>query len=209
MKNTPRFFAIEGIRSAGKHILAEGLELHFAGQGLDVVVTGEPSEGRLGGHLHKILDGKLPAPKTIFEFQRFCAEDQFEHIRRVIRPYSQLGNLVFSIRYWIWALAYGMLDGSVEQYLKLYRDVVGSEMIRPDLTLLLDLEIEEALQRIIEKAERDFDRFAKFLELYLLRANYLELAKRTDLGKIIVINADQDKQKVLEDAIAAIEPFLV
>lgn len=189
MKNVPRFIAVEGVGRIVQKILSEELEIYFIENGLDVVVTNEPSYGSLGHRIQKILDGKMPALKTSFEFQQLCVEDRFEHIRRAIRPHLQLGNWVLSIGYWFATLAQGMLDGSLEQCLKLHRDIIGKEMLHPDLTLLLDAPVEQ------EKFEK-------------VRINYLKLAAMPELGAAVVIDAGQDKQKISDAAIAALRPFL-
>lgn len=207
MKNTPRFIAIEGIDGAGKDTLAEGLEVYFAEDGLDVVVTNEPSDGSLGQHIRKILDGKVPAPPTNFEFQSLYVKDRLAHIRTCIRPRMALGSLVISVCYWLSTLAYGMLESPLERYLKLHSDIINGEMLYPHLTLILDLDVGEALGRI-QKAGRDFDWFAKAEKLEKIRANYLEFANRPELGKIAVIDANRSKEEVLESALCAIKPLL-
>lgn len=207
MKNTPRFIAIEGIDGAGKDTLAEGLEVYLAEDGLDIVVTNEPSDSSLGHHIRKILDGKAPAPPTNFEFQSLYVKDRLWHTKTCLRPRLALGSLVISVRYWLSTLAYGMLEDSAERYLQLHREIIGEEMLFPHLTLLLDLEVEEALEHI-QKAGRQFDWFAKAEKLQKIRTNYLELSGRSDLGNIVVLDAGENKEKVLESAIQSIKPLL-
>lgn len=202
------FIAIEGIGGAGKKTLAEALELQLAEKGVNVVVTAEPSDAKIGHRIRKILDGKLPAPKTNLEFQRLYVKDRLEHIRCVIRPHLNLGNWVLSIHYWLSTFAYGMLDGKLEEYLKLHEEIMGDEeMLYPNLTLLLDLDVDEALLRIQQSGQR-FDWFAKKEKLEKIRKHYLFLAERKNLGEIYVLDAMQSKEEVLKRAIAAIESRL-
>ncbi|QQG42836.1 MAG: hypothetical protein HYW15_01355 [Candidatus Giovannonibacteria bacterium] len=186
MKETPLFVAIEGVSSIAQKMLSEELEVYFAAQlGLGVVAVKEPSDGLIGHRIQKIIDGKLPALKTNYEFQRLCVEDRFENIRRVIRPHLQLGNCVLSIGYWLTTLAHGMLDGSLEQYLQLHRDIIGIEMIFPHLSILLDAPANSPL-----------------------RANYLWLAECGHFGNIHIINSARPEDETLSSAVAAIKPLL-
>lgn len=187
-----RFIAIEGV-SGGSKKLAEGLEFELATKGVDAVVIEEPSDGKIGHRIRKILNGKLPAPKTEFGFQLLYIEDRVEQIRRTIRPNLNLGNWVISAGYWLSTLAHGMLEDSTERYLQLHRDIIGEEMLYPDLTLLLDAPVEQ------ERLEK-------------VRLNYLwlGLAKTNNerFGNIAVINASKSKEEILTSAIVAIKPLL-
>lgn len=187
MKNTSRFVAIEGPGGAGKAALADGLELYFAEKGLDVLLTKEPSDGLIGHRIQKIIDGKLPRPKTNYEFQRLYVEDRGAHIS-AIRAYLQLGHLVLSVNYWLLTLACGMLDGEVEDYVRLHKEIIGEEMIYPHLSILLDAPVDVCLER--------------------LRCNYLWLAGSGRFGNIHIINSDRPKDEVLSSAISALEPLL-
>ncbi|MDP3935133.1 MAG: dTMP kinase [Candidatus Giovannonibacteria bacterium] len=200
------FVAIEGVRGTGRRTLADEIELKLAEKGIYTVVTEEPSDGEIGRRIRKILAGKSPMP-TNSEFLKLSVKDRAEHIRRTICPFINLGHWVISAGYWLSTLAYGMLEDSAERYLQLHRDIIGEEMLYPHLTLLLDLEVDEALGRI-QKAGRQFDWFAKAEKLQKIRTNYLELANRPDLGRIVVIDAGANKEAVLKSAIQSIRPLL-
>lgn len=180
-----RFIAIEGVEGVGKKILANALELELVEKRLDIIVTEEPSDGAIGRRLRKILAGKLPAPNTEFEFQHLFIEDRLEHIKRTICPFPNLGHWVISAGYWLSTLAYGMLDGNLEKYKKLHSEIIGKEMIYPDMTLLLDAPAGQ------EKLEE-------------IRCNYFWLAARGKVGNIAVIDAGGSKEEVLSSAIAVL-----
>ncbi|OGF64249.1 hypothetical protein A2661_00700 [Candidatus Giovannonibacteria bacterium RIFCSPHIGHO2_01_FULL_45_24] len=183
MKKTPLFVAIEGVSNVAQKALSDELEVYFAVElGLAAVAVKEPSDGIIGHRIRKIIDGKLPAPKTNYEFRRLCVEDRLEHIKTCIRPHILLGNCVLSVGYWLSTLAHGMLDGSLEQCLQLHREIIGEEMIFPHLSIILD-------------APED--------------SNYIRLAEAKCFGNIHVINFDGVSwEEVLSSAIAAIKPLL-
>lgn len=205
MPTRPFFVTIEGIDGAGKDTLAAGLRDHFSERhGIAVVITEEPSDDPIGRSIREMLDRKRPAPATNYEFQRLFVENRREHLGSCIRPALEAGQWVISVRYWLSTLAYGMLEGPVEPYLELHREIIGKEMVYPDLTILLDLEPAEGLKRIQEDG-RHFDWFAKLEKLEVIRQNYLKLAGRGDLGLIAVANAMQPRAQVLREAKILIE----
>lgn len=198
----------EGIDGAGKDTLAAALTEFFEGvRGpRGVLLTEEPSQGETGRLVRQMLDKKVLAPPTNFEFQCLFVEDRREHLETVIRPALESSMVVVSARYWLSTLAYGMLEGPVERYLELHREVIGERMVIPDLTLLLDLDPEVGLERI-KRAGRHFDYFAKLELLERIRANYLELARRQEelgLGEIVVVDAVWSKKYVFDAALRVI-----
>lgn len=201
----PFFVTIEGIDGAGKDTLAAGLRNHFAERhGFAVIVTEEPSNDPIGRSIREMLERKRPAPPTNYEFQRLFVENRREHLSSCIRPALEAGQWVISVRYWLSTLAYGMLEGPMEPYLELHREILGAEMLYPDLALVLDVDAEEGLRRI-QAAGRHFDWFAKLEKLEKIRQNYLELAGRTDLGLMAVIDAMHPRAQVLREAETLIE----
>ncbi|HEY4498211.1 MAG TPA: dTMP kinase [Candidatus Paceibacterota bacterium] len=202
------FVALEGIDGAGKDTLVQTLANFFEQvQGRDrVLLTEEPSQGETGQLIRQMLDKKVSAPSTNFEFQRLFVRDRREHLETVIRPALKSGMVVVSARYWLSTLAYGILEGPVEQYLDLHREVIGEQMLVPDLTLLLDLDPEIGLERI-RAAGRHFDHFAKLGLLERIRANYLDLVRRQEelgLGEIVVVDAVWPKKYVFDAALRVI-----
>ena len=188
MPTRPFFVALEGMDGAGKDTVAAALSQHLRAHDLSVVLTAEPSDGPIGQKIRAMLDGALAPPSDGYAFQRLFVEDRRDHIDSCIRPHLVAGKIVISVRYWLSTIAYGMLDDSAEAYLKLHREVIGLDFLIPDLTVLLDVSPTEGLRRI--KADgRRFDWFAKLEKLERIRANYLTLASRSDLGTILVVNA--------------------
>ena len=207
MSQRPFFVALEGINGSGKDTIAVRLFEHFTQKhNLNVTLTQEPSRGPIGILIRKMLGGEIPVPPTSFVFQALFIEDRGFHIRSFIGPEIKLNRLVISVRYWLSTIAYGMLDGSAIEYVDLHTRIIGSELIVPDLTIVLDLEEDEAMRRI-QGAGRHFDWFAKKEKLKRIRQNYLELAKSqiVALGTIVVVDAMKSKEEVALLAEAAIE----
>lgn len=197
------FIALEGIDGAGKDTIAAMVSRHTFDGGKSFFVTEEPSAGQTGVLIRDILDGKVAAPKTNKGLQSLFVEDRLDHIRSTVLPLLQSGKWVLSVRYWLSTLAYGMLEGEVDRYTALHREVIGGEMIYPDVTIVLDITAEEGLRRI-RQAGRAFDWYAKLEMLPRIRKNYLTLAQRNDIGRIVVIDAMQPTDTVAAHTIAVI-----
>lgn len=209
MSQKPFFVALEGIDGAGKDTAALALSAHFNWEhDLKIAVTEEPSKSQIGILIREMLDGKIPAPVSSRDFQILFMADRRVHIKSVIRPQIERERWVISVRYWLSTIAYGMLEASAAEYLELHSRVVGSGMIVPDLTVILDLEEDEAMRRI-QKAGRKFDWFAKKEKLKKIRHNYLDLAGSglTELGNVVIIDAMKSKEETALAAETAIEEY--
>jgi len=137
------FIVIEGMDGAGKDIQAELLRDYLVGCGFDVLVTNEPSDGRVGKIIRKILSKELPKPGAL-EFQRMMVRDRKLHLAQVIKPHFYAGGAVICVRYIYSTIVYGLADGvSLEALWGLNQDFP-----RPDLAIFLDLDVEASLQRI-------------------------------------------------------------
>mgnify|MGYP001567307345 CR=1 FL=1 len=74
----------------------------------------------------------------------------------------------------------------------------------PDITIVLNLSVEEALARAKARGAKT-EYFEKRPLLEKVRANYLALAAHDDLGKITVIDASKPPEEVLAEAVNALE----
>ncbi|MBX5489959.1 MAG: dTMP kinase [Chloroflexi bacterium] len=140
------FVTIEGPEGAGKSTQVALLDHALAGAGYVVCQVREPGDTPLGDHLRELL----LAPSTVVspraEALLYCAA-RAELVENVIRPALASGAVVIADRYADSTLAYqgagrGLpLDAltAVVQFA-----IAGC---RPDLTILLDLPVEDGLAR--------------------------------------------------------------
>src|SRR5690606_34021863 len=142
----PRFVSLEGGEGAGKTTVLEALraELHVGGE--EVVCTRAPGGTPLAERTRELLldpSHEPPAAETELLLM-FAARAQ--HVRETILPALARGAWVLSDRFTDSSHAYqgagrGLDAGLIET---LERQVVG---IRPGLTLLLDLGVDEGRER--------------------------------------------------------------
>lgn len=199
-----KFITFEGIDGAGKSSHVNWLAETLRQRGLTVQVTREPGGTPLGEKLRELL---LNEPMHLETETLLMFAARREHIARVIEPALARGEWVVCDRFSdaTWAYQGGGRGLDKAKFLTLEHWVL--EHLQPDLTLLFDLPLEVARERIV-LANRSLDRFeqerADFHER--VRQAYLDRAQHFP-QRVRVINADQalpSIQKTLEEIIKTI-----
>ncbi len=199
-----KFITFEGIDGAGKSSHVNWLAETLRQRGLTVQVTREPGGTPLGEKLRELL---LNEPMHLETETLLMFAARREHIARVIEPALARGEWVVCDRFSdaTWAYQGGGRGLDKAKFLALEHWVL--EHLQPDLTLLFDLPLEVARERIV-LANRSLDRFeqerADFHER--VRQAYLDRAQHFP-QRVRVINADQalpSIQKTLEEVIKTI-----
>jgi dTMP kinase len=198
-----KFITLEGVDGAGKSTHLSWLVDYLRGQGHSIVQTREPGGTPLGEKLRELL---LHEPMHLETEALLMFAARREHLELVIKPAIALGNWVVCDRFTDASFAYqgGGRGLSVEKLGQLERWVQGD--FQPDLTLLFDLPVEIAAERMAGAA-RQLDRFeqeqADFHER--VRAAYLDRAAKMP-ARVRVIDSRktlEDIRKQLEDIISS------
>lgn len=187
-----KFITLEGIDGAGKSSHVEWLAEHLRARGHRVEVTREPGGTPLGEKLRELL---LNDPMHLETETLLMFAARREHLAQRIEPALAEGAWVICDRFSDATYAYQGggrgLDRAKCQILEHW----VHQHLQPDLTLLFDLPLEVARERIA-LAQRHLDRFeqerADFHER--VRQAYLERA-HAHPGRIRVIDA----QRTLSD----------
>lgn len=199
-----KFITFEGIDGAGKSSHVEWLAEQVRQQGHVVHVTREPGGTQLGEKLRELLLNEAMHLETE-TLLMFAARR--EHLAQVIEPALSRGEWVVCDRFTDATFAYqgggrGLDRGKLQQL-----EHWVHEEIQPDLTLLFDLPLDVARERIA-LASRVLDRFeqerADFHER--VRQAYIDRANHNP-SRIRVINAQrsiEDIRKSLEEIISSL-----
>ncbi|MFB3906318.1 MAG: dTMP kinase [Acidobacteriota bacterium] len=141
-----KFVTLEGIEGSGKSLQLTLLQSELTRRGVRFVTTREPGGTAFGLEVRKILlhrDG--PPREPISELLLYLA-DRYQHLKEGIEPALAAGCHVFCDRYHDATLAYqGHARGLGFELIDRLAEVLALPV--PDLTLVLDLEVEPALQR--------------------------------------------------------------
>ena len=160
----------EGVEGAGKTTLAQHLADWLRAQGVPVRLTREPGGSPLGEHLRPLLlHEPLDAWAELFLF----LADRRQHTLQVILPALEQGAWVLCDRYADSTLVYQGYGRGLDTALIRRLNALATGDLTPDLTVLIDLPVEDALARA--NAPNRFE--AETLAFHTrIREGYLQLA---------------------------------
>jgi dTMP kinase len=198
-----RFLTIEGIEGVGKSTQVARLSNVLSERGIAHVVTREPGGTPLAEKIRDlVLNARDEALPPVAELLLMFAA-RAVHLANHIEPNLQAGGWVVCDRFTDATYAYqgggrGMDTGGIRQL-----EVMVQGARRPDLTLLLDAPVGQALQRAQHRnAGAAADRFeserAEFFER--VREAYRSRAA-AEPGRIAIIDAAQSADRVAADII--------
>jgi dTMP kinase len=174
----------EGIEGAGKTTLAQHLAEWLQAQGIPVRLTREPGGSTLGTHLRPILlHEPLDAWTELFLF----LADRRQHTLQVILPAREQGFWVLCDRYADSTLIYQGYGRGLDTELIRRLNAIATDNLTPDLTVLIDLPVEDALARA--NAPNRFEAETQAFH-ERIREGYLELA-RAEPSRFLVLDGRQ------------------
>lgn len=141
------FITLEGPDGSGKSMQIGELAEFIRSHGFEVITTREPGGTAIGDQIREVImrmDNKAMNPRT--EILLFCAA-RAQIVAEVIRPNLEKGVVVLSDRYADSTLAYQGYGHRVD--LSILRNILSfvTGGLTPDLTLLLDVDVEKGLSR--------------------------------------------------------------
>ena len=145
------FITFEGIDGSGKSTQLRLLGNFLKANGCDALLTREPGGTTLGLRLRAALLDAMEEVDPLTELLVFAA-DRAQHVRRLLRPALENGKVVFSDRYADATVAYqgagrGFAPELIAQIVEL-----ATEGLKPDLTLLFDVSIDESTTRTTRRS---------------------------------------------------------
>lgn len=201
------FITLEGPEGSGKSSQLPDLAEFLSGQGWDVLTTREPGGTPIGDQIRQILmrlDNQELHPCT--EILLFLAS-RAQLVEQVIKPALREGKLVLCDRFGDSTMAYqGYGHGLNLDTLRTMLDF-ATDKLKPDLTLLLDVDVETGLQR--KRKEDEWNRLDAYALAFhqRVREGYHELC-RQEPERWRVIDAMQPKEAVQLALRQAVMQFL-
>ncbi|MDQ7787924.1 MAG: dTMP kinase [Thermodesulfovibrionales bacterium] len=189
------FLSFEGIEGTGKSTQASLLFERLREKGFDVVLTEEPGGTKIGRKIREILlspDHQEITPLTEL-FLYFASRTQ--HLAQVIIPAVNRGAVVITDRFTDSTIAYQGYGRGIALHLLHSLDNIATKGMQPDITLLLDLDVETGLRRNkgINKTDRIELEDIGFHKR--VRNGFLELAAQQP-ERIRLIDASLEKEEV-------------
>lgn len=199
MSNTGRFITFEGADGCGKttqlNLLAEYLSKDF-----EVITTREPGAKGLGTQLREILlnyDGEVAPQCESFLF----LADRAQHIATLVKPAIENGKIVLCDRHTDSTIAYQGYGRGLDLKQIKYLNELAVQGIKPDLTLVFDVDIETSMKRVGVEKDRMESGGNEFFNR--VRNGYLEIAK-SDSDRVVVIDASRSIEEIFEDVKEAV-----
>ena len=189
------FITLEGPEGSGKTSHMPQLVEYLRAQGHAVFPTREPGGTSIGEQIreviHDLKNVEMHARTETLLYQAARAQI----VEQVIKPRLADGEIVISDRYFDSTIAYQGYghQQDLEQVRALVKYATGG--LTPDLTILLDVDVEVGLKR--KKKDNEWNRLDAYtVEFHQrVRAGYLEMAKQ-EPGRWIVVDAGREWKEV-------------
>ena len=194
-----RFITLEGGEGTGKSTLAKALAEKLEALGIRAVLTREPGGTPLAEAARQLLlhppEGQAWSPLSEALLVNAARRD---HLERLIRPALARGDWVICDRFADSTRVYQSIGGGVapETLLAIEREVLGTTL--PDMTLVLDVSLENARTRRAARAGA-LDAFERRPDAFheAVRLAFLGIAK-AEPKRCRVIDAGNTPEGVLE-----------
>lgn len=185
-----KFIVFEGTDGSGKSTQLKLLGKYLKGKGIPVFCTREPTDSPFGGLLRACLTGRIETDEETIA--ALFAADRLDHIRNGVNGILAklaAGTTVLCDRFYFSSLAYNGGLASSEWVETLNAPAME---VRPDLTIFLDIPVEESMDRVSVRGETE--RYETLEGQRKIRARYLELfEKYRDRERIAIVKSEEDK----------------
>lgn len=201
------FLTLEGIEGVGKSTNIEFITQHLDEEDIPYILTREPGGTQLAEKIRDLLLEVHEEPMSELTELLLVFAARAQHISRLIEPALEAGQWVICDRFTDATFAYqgGGRGLSVEKIGELQTMV--QETLRPDLTIILDLDPAIGLERASNRGE--LDRFEQEKKSFFdkVRRSYLDIAAR-EPERCTVIDASQPLADVKAELLVALRKGL-
>ena len=184
-----KLITFEGIDGSGKTTIATLLHEKLRGK---AILTAEPTPTWLGECVRRALEEEMDAITIALLF----LADRNEHVKE-IRKYMEEGKIVICDRFIDSTFAYQKEHLEIEDADAWLNTIHKPFLIKPDITFLLHIEPEKAIERIRERKLVMYE-YVDFLRK--VQENYMEIAER-DRERVVVIDATKSPEEIVEECI--------
>ena len=194
-----KFIAFEGGDASGKTTQAERVAAKIS-----AAFTREPGGTPVGESLRSILLNPI-SPLALRTEALLMAASRAQLVQELINPTLAKGQHVVTDRYIASSLAYqGYASGlPIDEVLHL--SLFATKELTPDLTILIDLPVEESLKRRGKSPDRFEQENIDFHKR--VRKGYLEMAQ-TNNDEWVIIDGTKSQENVAKDVDQAIHDRL-
>jgi dTMP kinase len=195
-----KFITFEGGEGAGKSTQVNRLADFLRTRGIETVATREPGGSEGGEEIRRLLVEGDPGRWTPMTEVLLHSAARADHIARLIEPNLKAGRWVISDRFSDSTLAYQGYGHELSLEDVTHLNTITSGAICPDLTLILDLPVDDGLKRAGIRAGNGGD-LAKEDRYERMEVGFHERLR----AGFLAIAANEPKRCVVIDGTADVE----
>ena len=200
-----KFIALEGIDGSGKSSQIGRLTARLEGMGVRCLATREPTGGPVGSLIRQIFTGRVTADPRVIA--ALYAADRIDHLVNEVDGLCAVldkGITVVSDRYYFSSYAYHSVDVDMDWVIQ--ANALSAGLVRPTLTVFLDVPVETALERIrqnrfVKEIFDEEERLRKTRELY-----FQAFDRMRDAERVAVVDGAGSPEEVAQRIWAAVRP---
>lgn len=198
------FLSLDGIDGVGKSTQLKVLVEKFQHLGCEVITCREPGSTQLGESIREILLNDWETPIDVVSEMLLYMASRAQLVQEVIRPALERGQTVIADRYLLASVVYQGCGGKLDTDSIWDVGRVATGGLLPDLTIVLDLPLDEAASRLGEP-----DRIESRGDAYreALRKEFLAEAENRP-EQIQVVDARGTKDEVADRIWSVVEKIV-
>ena len=198
-KKKPFFIVFEGIEGSGKSYQAHKLYKNLKKKGITLIITREPGGTEAAERIRELILKDYFYTDTKKQFDKYTDTLLYmaarnEHVKNKIIPAIKSKKVIICDRFIDSTFAYQVYGKKVNNELvgSIHKHILGN--LKPNLTILLKVNINKAIKRI--KKRRSKNRYDKFKKKFYIDAQkaFLKLSKTTNKRYLVVDNSDDSKE---------------
>lgn len=207
LHNLNKFIVIDGINGSGKTTLIKRLKDFFIENKLAITLGKEPGGTEAGEKLREIVltSSEKLEPTTQFFIM---SASRAEYVKKVVLPAINNNSFFISDRYYYSSLAFQSYAGGLDFDFVLNVSKEITKNCLPDITFILDVDLETAFKRINKRNEKisQSDNFEKEkLEYHeKVRNGFLDLANKLS-EQFFIIDASKDEDYIYNSAVSVLK----
>lgn len=207
MKSKGLFISFEGIEGTGKSTQARLLRDWLETEGTEAVLTREPGGTEIGESIRQVLLDKDHAKMNPVTELLLYAADRKQHMAEEIVPSLERGLVVITDRFSDSTRAYQGHARGLDAKLIDDLDRAATGGTKPDLTLLLDMDVRAGLSRNRKANKSDRLELEEVAFHEKVREGFIEI-QRAEPERVKLIDATGTVDEVHARVVEAVKEFL-